>query len=279
MTFPYKYVIHTLSYISQDKANKQVSLTPAQKRRIRRKRLHAAKVSKEKKNKEPSDSVSNLVELTYSSISILNPSIDTSNKENNIKNMSSIEIPTKSREDVKAAREAKKIAKQKSKNKSAVEHDESKLKSEETKIQNVETVKNLDKPETVDSKINECLKSKDEVDRANVVLEGIQESADKSRDQIKAERAAKKAAKQAKKKGEKEESKGPDSEIPKSEDVIKKPVEITAVNKDIEVEKDLTVKDVVNTLKDIVNVAKEVQEVTAKVQSIYLEENKVIHVA
>ncbi|KAJ0182756.1 hypothetical protein K1T71_002125 [Dendrolimus kikuchii] len=256
---------------------KQVTLTTSQKRRIRRKRLHAAKVSKSPKNKELSSSVSNPIQLVNSPAldTLSNSSIGTPNKENNSIKMSSKEIPTRSREDVKAAREAKKLAKQKAKNKSTIEHKEPVLEPAKTKTQSIETIKNVEEPEPIDSKMNEIIKSKDEVDRANVDIEEIQDSIGKNKDQIQVDRAAKKAAKQAKKKSE--DKKVPEQEIPRSKDVMEEHAEGTEIKptiKEVEVEKDLTVKDVVNTLKDIVNVAKEVQEVTAKVQSIYLEGNK-----
>lgn len=203
----------------------------------------------------------------------------TSRKEIYKKEMSSKEVPAKSREEVVAAREAKKLAKQKTKSKSTVENKDSNLGAEKkvliSSIKNVNTTLEL---APIDN-IKEPAKSKDEVDKANVILETLQDSGDKSRDLIKVERAAKKAAKQAKKKGIEaintdDASKAhPAKEVVSTKKIVEHAGEKSAV-KEVEVEKDLTVKDVANMLKDIVNVAKDMQEVTAKVQIMCSEGNK-----
>lgn len=230
-------------------------MTSAQKRRTRRKRLHAARAA------DPINTVLNTVNLLYSTtllkdaVKKLKPQVCTESlgkskvetviRNNNIQklNMSAKE----SRNDVLAAREAKKLAKQKAKHKG----DGSQKELTEKLKKDVE-VPLLNDPNAVTSKEidikdvkQEAPKSKDVVDRATVEVEGVEDN-QKSRDQVKAERAAKKAAKQSKKKGD-----------------------IVTPNLD------MTVKDVAETLKDIKNVAKDMQNLTVKVSALNFEANKV----
>lgn len=261
-------------------------LSTAQKRRIRRKRLQAARTT----NPVTTHQTINIIDSIRRDISFLQATnsslvleidplpIKSKCKSYDIekvikpvkevresKDMSSTE---KSREEVKAAREAKKLAKQKKK-----EPDQT---GQEAKV-----AKDLGVTEKGNVKVS-SVKGKDEVDKAiinaekpivrernvavkeeskakvDIVTKPVDktdkaESAatsadDKCKDQIKAERAAKKAAKQAKKKGS-------EGDAPKGDE-------------------EMTVKDVVNTLKDIAIVAKEVQDVTAKVQAIQLDGKK-----
>ncbi|XP_063548946.1 translation initiation factor eIF2B subunit delta [Cydia strobilella] len=259
-------------------------LSTAQKRRIRRKRLQAARTT----NPITTHQTINIIDSIRRDISFLQATnsslvleidplpikskcksydIEELIKPKEVKVSKEMSSTEKSREEVKAAREAKKLAKQKKK--------ESDQKGQEAKVAKdlVVTEKNV--------KVSP-VKGKDEVDKAcihaekpivrekNVAVkeeikakvetltkpvekpdktESTATSADdKAKDQIKAERAAKKAAKQAKKKGS-------EGDAPKGDG-------------------EMTVKDVVNTLKDIAIVAKEVQDVTAKVQAIQLDGKK-----
>ncbi|XP_063394812.1 translation initiation factor eIF2B subunit delta [Cydia fagiglandana] len=257
-------------------------LSTAQKRRIRRKRLQAARTT----NPITTHQTINIIDSIRRDISFLQATnsslvleidplpIKSKCKSYDLEKLikpkevqeSKMSATEKSREEVKAAREAKKLAKQKKK--------EPEQKGQEAKVAKdlAGTEKNV--------KVSP-VKGKDEVDKAVIhtektlvrernvaVKEEIKAKADtvtkpaektdktetatsadeKAKDQIKAERAAKKAAKQAKKKGSEGDAPTGDREM--------------------------TVKDVVNTLKDIAIVAKEVQDVTAKVQAIHLDGKK-----
>ncbi|KAI8438103.1 hypothetical protein MSG28_010737 [Choristoneura fumiferana] len=267
-------------------------LTTAQKRRIRRKKLHAARTATSSINQQTINFIDSIrrdisfLQATNSSLVLeIDPlPIKTKCKGENInkpanpkavtdlgtRTMSSTE---KSREEVKAAREAKKLAKQKGKKV-----------NENVKVQETIEVKVTDKTQVGVKKVSP-VKGKDEVDKA-VPLEtketigkdkiaggkpeelgkdvkvDVIEPVEKPVNEVKAttdveikskeQILAERAAKKAAKQNKKKSSEG---DAPK-------------------VDENMTVKDVVNTLKDIVNVAKEVQDVTAKVQAIHLEVNK-----
>ncbi|XP_050343122.1 translation initiation factor eIF-2B subunit delta [Nymphalis io] len=266
--------------IEADPESSCAQVTTAKKRRLRRKKLRAAKSLTSVKINIDHNNI-NVQEILNSSSANIVPKTqifdyDTTIKseqnkkilevpfkntciEDKIIEMSSKEGSVKTRDDVMAAREAKKQAKQKAKLKNIENKDNVSTNIQPlTSISDSQGKKNIStnvppkKPVTSD-KIDttpsitakaESPKSKDEVDRA-IQYENIDINKDKSKELIKSERAAKKAAKQAK----------------------KKPIEESGV-KNTNVTQDLTVKDVVNTLKDIVNVAKDVQAVTDKVIAI-----------
>ncbi|CAH2102916.1 unnamed protein product [Euphydryas editha] len=272
--------------INVDQESNPNHLSNAKKRRIRRKKLRAAKAltnlkidycidvntqvnikSIEDKSLSKNLQVySNTITRNQNDKKSLQGSLKNTSIEDLTEKMSSKEGSEKSREDVLAAREAKKLAKQKAKVKNNENKDHPKKENVQPSTSNDPDIKNeitatnkTNTPKTpakkekseksiicTDTKV-ESPKSKDEVDRAVIKTENIDLDAGKSKDLIKAERAAKKAAKQAKKKP------AADSDM-KTDTVVG--------------QSDLTVKDVVNTLKDIVNVAKEVQAVTDKVIAI-----------
>lgn len=168
----------------------------------------------------------------------------------------------KSREEVVAAREAKKLAKQKFKNKEpALSLDDIKAIVRERK-KSTSDCKD-DKPAKERTKSHSELtekKSKDEVDKAtkapvNIkpVLTTTKGMVEKDKEQIQAERAAKKAAKQAHKKG-----KAAGDDAPSA----------------ARVDKDMTVKDVVEALRDIKEVANDVKGITAEVKALDLKGKK-----
>ncbi|CAH0724573.1 unnamed protein product, partial [Brenthis ino] len=246
--------------ISQDLNSS--AITTAKKRRLRRKKLQAARILKSEQNnlKEKLQRVINKTE------------------------MSSKDGSEKSRDGVLAAREAKKLAKQKAKKKDV--DDPNKVNANTSITTNLEQVKSKinsekepskNEPETKESKsITESVKSKDEVDRAiemakteNVIID-----TDRSKEAIKAERAAKKAAKQAKKKPNENEKPGNDKSS--NDKCVNDKLALNNNDKSDNdtVINDLTVREVVNTLKDIVNVAREVQAVTDKVIAIDLHGKK-----
>ncbi|XP_059058336.1 translation initiation factor eIF-2B subunit delta isoform X1 [Achroia grisella] len=267
-------------------------LTTSQKRRIRRKRLQAARAcdnyqqNKEIEVKEHTNDILPIV-VDRNPLSVidqigneLKESIELGSRIENL-TMSSKE-PSKSREEVLAAREAKKRSKLKAKKgdtvqtegigtkpvKGTVKKDVPKQGTDEIKNASIEKSSKL---------TNTVIKGEDEVDHlvdsntsTNVVsvhkeiIDKGDISNEKSKEKVIAERAAKKAMKQAKKKG-----------------LASDGVEVVSKEKELEIKhslkgdnlpnNDMTMKDVVETLKDILNVAKEVQGVTAKVQAINLE--------
>lgn len=218
-------------------------LTTAQKRRARRKRLHATRATT-----DPLDTLLNTVNLLNNTLhkDSVTKALGQGIAETDIHkhNIQEIIMSSKdSREDVLAAREAKKLAKQKAKHKGEGQQ-------KEENVNKVVEVPPLNDPNTVTPKkteINkqESPKSKDEVDRANVKVEEVGDNK-KSREQIIAERASKKKDKQSKKKGV-----------------------------DVPANPDMTVKDVAETLNDIKNVVKDMQDFTAKVSALNFEANKV----
>ncbi|XP_026758718.2 translation initiation factor eIF-2B subunit delta isoform X2 [Galleria mellonella] len=201
----------------------------------------------------------------------------------------------KSREEILAAREAKKLAKQKAKKGEVVQNEVIGTQSikDTTKSDKDIPKQNSDSGDKVKKELKNTskdkiskvtstvIKSKDEVDHlvdsntlvniGNVQKENLdkgQTSSEKSKEEVMAERAAKKAMKQANKKGVSEMvevDKKNLTEESKKESLLKD---------DNAAEKDMTIKDVVETLKDIANVARAVQDVTAIVQSIHLEPKK-----
>ncbi|XP_063357763.1 translation initiation factor eIF2B subunit delta [Cydia amplana] len=252
-------------------------LSTAQKRRIRRKRLHAARTT----NPITTHQTINIIDSIRRDISFLQATnsslvleIDSlpikskcksydiekliTPKEVKESKMSSTE---KSREEVKAAREAKKLAKQKKKEPEGKVAKDLAGTAKNVKVCPVKGKDEVDKA-LIDAErpivrernlaANEEIKAKVDivpkpVEKADKIESAATSADDKAKDQIKAERAGKKAAKQAKKKGSEDAHKG---------------------------DGEMTVKDVVNTLKDIAIVAKEVQDVTAKVQAIQLDGKK-----
>ncbi|KAI5632443.1 initiation factor 2 subunit family domain-containing protein [Phthorimaea operculella] len=250
------FFLRKLNY-KEDSKEFHAKLTPAKKRRLRRKKLQGVQNSSEQSNSsQDSCKLPDLVSITSVPPSRLcsepqgnknGPDLvgegtskaeEHKNKSHQEVNINMSQETAKSREEIKAAREAKKLAKQKGKSKDNVETDSSK--------ENVQSVlaKDIQK-----SNAPKCV---DEVDRATVKQPSLDkpkevvkdivnapEATDsaKTKEQILAERAAKKAAKQAKKKG---------------------------ADGDLAPNPDMTVKDVVETLKDIKNVAKDVQDLTAK---------------
>ncbi|XP_064076805.1 translation initiation factor eIF2B subunit delta isoform X1 [Vanessa tameamea] len=268
--------------IGADQESSCTQVTTTIKRRIRRKKLRAAKFLTSVKVNIDHNTI-NVREYSYSNTANIVPKtqkdfdtkinsdeikktldvpLKNTSLEDRIEKMSSKQGSEKTRDDVMATREAKKLLKQKAKAKNIENKDNGStniqlpttIRDSETK-KNISTnvIKNPPKIPVACDKINstpsittkaESPKSKDEVDRA-IQNDNIDINADKSKELIKAERAAKKAAKQAK----------------------KKPIQESG-DKNAVVAQDFTVKDVVNTLKDIVNIAKDVQAVTDKVIAI-----------
>nr|XP_032529005.1 translation initiation factor eIF-2B subunit delta [Danaus plexippus plexippus] len=238
----------------------KTEITAAKKRRIRRKRLRAAKQYKEVQNNIcycvaiNTNKQTNSIDLRQTNSTtdldnnILNKSTVTENKSvSDIKDsvrgaIEMLKEQEKSRDEVLAAREAKKLAKLKAKKKNE-DTGNSVTKTQDTPKQGKNEKKN-DKVEGqtshTETKIdNSPNKDKDEVDRAVIIDNEAKENV-KEREIVLAQRAAKKSLK------------GKKIDMP-SEQVI-----------------NATVNDVVNTLKDIVTVAREVKEVTDKVKAIDL---------
>ncbi|XP_045447088.1 translation initiation factor eIF-2B subunit delta [Melitaea cinxia] len=264
--------------INVEKESNSTHITTAKKRRIRRKKLRAAKalnslkidscldINTQEYIKPIDEKIVPKISQVTCNKKKLEVSLKNTSVEDKTEKMSSKNGLEKSREDVLAAREAKKLAKQKAKLKNNVNKDNvPKMENVQSPVANnadnkkeVPATSNnssTNTPKTPAKKENseitstakvEPPKSKDEVDKAVIRTENVDLDADKTKELIKAERAAKKAAKQAK----------------------KKPAGDSEVKPTVVAQTDLTVKDVVNTLKDIVNVAKEVQAVTDKVIAI-----------
>lgn len=253
-------------------------MTKSQKRRLRRKKLQSSYIKDSPDNIEKKIKVPQNITLKCRDKSYVHSTIVHNSTKDTLE-MSSKEVPNKSREEVLAAREAKKLAKLKVKNKTGVNDikDESLIK--ETKKVDSVVEKSIKTTKETDVAPEKTLsKSKDEVDRAicsNIEIKtnpnaDIKEDG-KDREQIKNERAAKKAAKQSKKKASADYSSVQPSKITTEVSASSSIIESQDTHKH-----DMTVKDVVDTLKDIVNVAKEVKEVTAKVEAIDLSAKKVI---
>ncbi|XP_063617048.1 translation initiation factor eIF2B subunit delta [Cydia splendana] len=258
-------------------------LSTAQKRRIRRKRLQAARTT----NPITTHQTINIIDSIRRDISFLQATnsslvleidplpIKSKCKSYDIEKLikpkevqeSKMSSTEKSREEVKAAREAKKLAKQKKKEPEQKGQEGRGAKDlavteKNVKVSPVKGKDEVDKAvihaektivkernvavkEEIKAKVNTVTKPAGTTEKSESTATSAD---DKAKDQIKAERAAKKAAKQAKKKGSEGDAPTGDGEM--------------------------TVKDVVNTLKDIAIVAKEVQDVTAKVQAIHLDGKK-----
>lgn len=270
-------------------------LTTAQKRRIRRKKLQAARTATPSINQQTINFIDSIrrdisfLQATNSSLVLEIDSLpiktkckgESINKPVNIKAVPDLDTRTmssteKSREEVKAAREAKKLAKQKGKKG-----------NENVKIPETVEIKVSDKAQ-VDVKKASPVKGKDEVDKA-VLIETKKTIKDNIADgkpeglgkdvKVDVIKPVEKTVKVNEEKGTSDiENKSKEKIL--AERACKKKAKLIK-KKGLEgdapkVDENMTVKDVVNTLKDIANVAKEVQDVTAKVQAIHLEVNKVI---
>ncbi|XP_045778317.1 translation initiation factor eIF-2B subunit delta isoform X2 [Maniola jurtina] len=223
----------TKEHIQISKEVKPTAITVAQKRRLRRKKLKAARNLTQVNNKTDYQNTPNILNILGIVPKNISPSLCPYAQSNEDKITTEEKIPhsficsakakkdynmsskgdTEKSKEVMAARQAKKSSKQKA-NKKPIESNATPqinvnsptTKESKTESNDIKNNTNLgsEKPETQNktsssSKEQSIVKGRDEVDKAVKIEPELNTEA--SKDHIKAERAAKKAAKQAKKKG------------------------------------------------------------------------------